>query len=226
MPKSKIKREGSPQQPLLTTSSKPRGAIATLYAAPPAGLNRDDDAARPQPEYTSRPLPSRIHQDAYEQTALANIKSEPIDENKVVAAAPAPAADREGQPQHGKFVGVRHRTGCHGAQAMPPAPWLSSRPVPATNKLLALTKTFQQQNNLKTNFGPHSSQSLVNRHAPRTNTKRIQRIVTMDGFDFGADNGLNGAEEVGYNTFGSYTGGQGMLCLLSVPYTGHDGRCS
>ncbi|KAF3036137.1 hypothetical protein E8E11_005106 [Didymella keratinophila] len=59
MIKPKIKREHSPERLLSTAAAKPRGAIATLFAASPAHQKMDDDTARTRPKQLSRPTPRK-----------------------------------------------------------------------------------------------------------------------------------------------------------------------
>lgn len=218
MAKVRIKKEPSPEQPLLTAPANSRGAIATLFAASPARTKRDDVDAPVRPKYTPRPLPLRVYQDAELQSSPAKIKTEPVDEDNVVAAAPAPGKDREVQPQHNKLVGPRHTSGRHGAQRWSATARLSSCAVSAPNKTLALTTTYPQNNILVEHSRPQLTRPFINQYPLPAYTKHIQRIKSMGHFGFGGDDGFGGSQDMDLNGFGTYNGVQGMFCILSAPY--------
>lgn len=213
MPEPRIKREQSLEQPLSATPSKRRGAIATLFAASPSDRKRDDDAAQHPPKYTPRPLPLRAFQDAQQQPALANIKSEPTGEDNVVAAVSASATVGEVPPQNNRLVGSRHASGRHGAQAPPVASSLSSRPVPVPKQTVVFTKTNPSYNLLACSYRPHWNRLLVNHYALPTYKKGITRAERMYGLGFGGGNDLGGSEEMDFNALGSYAGVQGVYCI-------------
>jgi hypothetical protein len=215
MAKPKIKSEDGPERPILSASAKSRGAIATLFATSSAHQKRDDDSARTRPKYTPRPLPLRVYQDAKLQSSPAKIKTEPINEGIGVAAAPAPAKYREVQPQHDELVERRHASGRHGAQRLPAASWLSSRPVSAPKQTPTLTTTFDT---LAKYFRPHSIRFPIDQCPLPACTRHTQRVATMDGFGFGDDHGLDGGQEMSFNGFGAYAGVPGMSCISSAPY--------
>lgn len=212
----KIKREHSPERPLSNAPAESRGAIVTPFAAAPAHHKRDDDSACSRPMYTRRPLPLRVYQDTEPKSSPARIKTEPIDQDHVVAAAPAPAKDREVQPRHNKFVGPRHVSGNRGAQVLPAVSWLSSRPASAPKQTPALTTTF---NILAKHFRPHSARSLMNQHLLPTYQKQIQRVTSMDGFGFEGNGGFGGGQEIDYDGLGAYTGIPGTPCIRPASYT-------
>ncbi|KAF1927025.1 uncharacterized protein M421DRAFT_93595 [Didymella exigua CBS 183.55] len=208
MPKLKIKSETSPEQSLSTTSSKPRGAIATLFAAPPADRKRDGDAPRPPTKYTPRPLPLRAYQDAYkhtqDQSALAKVKSEPNNIENSVFAVPTPAADPDLLPRGNTLVGGRF-----GTQAPPVALSLSSRPVSASKQTAIFT--YPHHNFLANYFTPRSNQFLVNHCTVPTHTKTVQRAASMDSFGFGSGDGFGGGGGMDFNGLGTYTGIQDQM---------------
>ncbi|KAF3052351.1 hypothetical protein E8E11_010580 [Didymella keratinophila] len=212
----KIKREHNTERPPSIAPAKPRGAIATLFAATPAQQKRDDDTTRTRPKYTPRPLPLRVYQDAELQSSPAKIKTEPVDEGNVVAAAPASAKDREVQPQHNKLVEPRHASGRHGTQVLPAASWLSSRPVSA-KQTSALTTTYPLHNILAKYSRPHSTRSWFNQYPLPAYTKPIERITNMDGFGFGGDEGLGGSHDMDFNGFGAYAGIPDEQQLVTMP---------
>jgi hypothetical protein len=184
--------------------------------AAPTERQRDDNAAQPLLKYTPRPLPLRVYQDAEQQRALSKVDSELTDKHTAVTARSAPATDRELQPHHNRLVGARHANGWHGISALPATSWLSSGPVPATNKIPALAKTYHQHNTFPRYDKPHSNRPLASHHALFPYTKNIQRVATMDNFSFGSGNELGGGVDMNFTDFGAYTGAQGMSCTVSA----------
>lgn len=217
----RMKGEHNPELALSNTSTKSRGTIAALFAASPTHRERDDYSERTRPKYTPRPLPLRVYQDAGLQPSAAKIKTKLINKDHVVAAVPAPATDREVQPQHSKFVGPHHVSGRHGTHVLPEASWLSSRSVSESKQTPIFTTTLPQNNILATYFRPHLPRAYTSQYPLPPCTDHIQRVTRMDGFGFGGDDGFGGGQELDFNGFGAYNSVQGKSCILFAPCADH-----
>lgn len=220
MAKFMIKKEPSPEQPLSTATADAREAVATLFAALPARLKRDDVDAPNRLIYKPRPLPLQVYQDAELQSSPAKIKTEPVDEDDAVAAAPALDKVPGVQPQHEKLVGSRHTSGRHGAQKLLPTVRLSSRSVSAPNKKPTITITYPQNNNLVKHSKPQLTRSLSCQHLLSAYTNYTQPVTSMDHSGIGGDDGFGESQEMDLNGFDTYDGVQGLFYIPSAPYAG------
>ncbi|KAF2629025.1 hypothetical protein BU25DRAFT_457280 [Macroventuria anomochaeta] len=217
----KIKREKSLGRPLSAIPSKRGGMIAMLFAAPSSGRHSDDDARFPPPKLSPRTRSSNVPRDTHKQPPPAKIKTEPADQNHAVAALPVPATHRELSPRSDRVRGVPVAGGSAGAQKLPVASWLSSRPISALateQQTVVPTKTRPNHHFLASNSLTQLNRFLGTRSVRPTYTSRIARTARMEGFDFQDDNAAGFGAQMDMNALSAYTGAHDQVAdMVTIP---------